>query len=410
MSKISNKGIQEIKKILDDATSDPTTGVPGLFVSITNNKGDDLITYTSGYTGADATEKLSKDSIFWLASCTKLITTIAVLQLVEKGQLSLDDADQLDSILPELDSIQIATLNDDGNISLKPKKNRITLRMLLSHTAGFGYSFFNKTLKRWSELYGNFDFEINSDHYPVLFEPGTNWEYGVGIDWAGEALKRVTGQNLGDYFIENIFKPLGVKDASLTPNEELRKRIIHMNNRDNDTGKLTVGKQPLSKVIKGDYENFFHSGGAGLFSKPDEYVKILSTILNDGISPITGAQILKKETVESMFANQVPQFPNLGRKGIPDANPSLTNPIPDIYPQGDSPQGWGLSWFLTLEEGDTGRGKNTGFWCGLSNVFYWCDKEKGIAGMIASQILPFADANVLGSWFKVESATYANLE
>ncbi|ONH69337.1 Esterase EstB [Cyberlindnera fabianii] len=127
MSKISNKGIQEIKNILDDATSDPTTGVPGLFVSITNNKGDDLITYTSGYTGADATEKLSKDSIFWLASCTKLITTIAVLQLVEKGQLPLDDADQLDSILPELDSIQIATLNDDGNISLS------SLRRIGSH-------------------------------------------------------------------------------------------------------------------------------------------------------------------------------------------------------------------------------------------------------------------------------------
>lgn len=136
---------------------------------------------------------------------------------------------------------------------------------------------------------------------------------------------------------------------------------------------------------------------------------MLATLLNDGTSPITGAQLLKKATVDEMFRNQIPELGDFGRQGIPAAKPELTNAIPEIYPvPGDGPQGWGLTFMIT--GGATGRSSSTAFWAGLPNLWWWCDREKGIAGIVCTQILPFADMSVLGLWVKIESQVYAALE
>lgn len=119
--------------------------------------------------------------------------------------------------------------------------------------------------------------------------------------------------------------------------------------------------------------------------------EILSTLLNDGVSPTTSARILSEASIKEMFTNQIPQFPDFGRRGIPAAKPDLTNPIPDMYPQPtEQPQGWGLTFMMTIHPGAIGRGTNTAWWAGLANLYWWCDREKGIAGMCASQLLPFA--------------------
>lgn len=106
-----------------------------------------------------------------------------------------------------------------------------------------------------------------------------------------------------------------------------------------------------------------------------------------------------------MFENQIPKFPDFSRQGIPPAKPDLTNPIPDLYP--GKQQGWGLTFMLS--DGPTGRSDGTGHWAGLPNLFWWCDREKGVAGMICSQVLPFADAQVLGLWVNLESEAYKAL-
>lgn len=140
----------------------------------------------------------------------------------------------------------------------------------------------------------------------------------------------------------------------------------------------------------------------------DDLIGVLAVLLNDGTCPTTGTQLLKKATVDEMFTNQIPKFPDFGRNGIPAAKPDLTNAIPEIYPvPGNGPQGWGLTFMLT--GGATGRSSTTGFWAGLPNLWWWCDREKGVAGIVCTQILPFADAQVLGLWVRVESAVYAAL-
>jgi CubicO group peptidase (beta-lactamase class C family) len=128
-------------------------------------------------------------------------------------------------------------------------------------------------------------------------------------------------------------------------------------------------------------------------------------LLNHGTSPITGAQILKKETVDQMFTNQIPDFPEFGRQGIPASKPDLTNAIPDLYP--GTKQGWGLTFMLS--NGPTGRSDGTSHWAGLPNLFWWCDREMGVAGIIGTQCLPFADRQLLGLWVALESGVYQGL-
>ncbi len=233
--------------------------------------------------------------------------------------------------------------------------------------------------------------------------------------------------SLNDYFQKHIFQPLGITNISMFPNDDMKSRLAHMHARAPD-GTLREREHLLRRplIVDGDdIGRTYNSAGAGCFAQPSEYCskhshplanpppsptpyahprhtktnlnpaatapELLATLLNDGLSPTTNKRILQAQTVQQMFTNQIPQFPDFGRNPIPAVKPELTNPIPELYPQPpEQPQGWGLTFMLTLHPGATGRGKSTGWWAGLPNLFWWCDREGGVAGIIASQILPFA--------------------
>lgn len=134
------------------------------------------------------------------------------------------------------------------------------------------------------------------------------------------------------------------------------------------------------------------------------WTEILMALLNDGTSPTTNRQILRKETVDAMFQNQIPEFPNCGRNCFHAAKPDIVNAVADIYPNGGQPQGWGLTFMLT--GGLTGRSEATAWWGGLPNLYWWCDREKGIGGMFCTQILPFSDSQAFGLWADLETTVY----
>ncbi|KAK3623390.1 hypothetical protein LTR56_021662 [Elasticomyces elasticus] len=188
----------------------------------------------------------------------------------------------------------------------------------------------------------------------------------------------------------------------------MKAKLAYMNGRGPD-GILFPRDHLLHRSLvvtdQEDISRCSNSGGAGCFAKPQEYCQILAMLLNDGTSPTTGAQILKKETVDMMFENQISQFPDFAKQGIPPAKADLTNAIPDLYP--GQHQGWGLTFMLS--DGPTGRSGTTGHWAGLPNLYWWCDREQGVAGIICSQILPFADPQVLNLWVALESAAYKAL-
>ncbi|KAI1085164.1 beta-lactamase family protein [Whalleya microplaca] len=404
--------VAKLRGIVDASCTDEKTSIPGTTVVVVDKNGNNLFDHSAGKRGVASSEPMSSETIFWIASCTKMLAGLACMQLVEKGLLKLDDGEHLENLCPELKTIQV--LRPDR--TLEKKNKAITLRMLLTHTSGFGYTFFNERLRDWSfpagidEFSGRFkDIEI-----PLLFQPGEGWEYGVGVDWASIALERVSGLTLNDYLQKHVIQPLGLVNMSMIPSLEMRTKIAYMHAREKD-GTIRPRDHLLRAPLVVDHKNeaeiasLFHSGGAGMYAKPQEYAQVLAVLLNDGTCPRTGVQLLRKETVDEMFRNQIPNFPNFGRQGIPDAKPDLTNPLPDLYPvPGNPPQGWGLTFMLS-NGGATGRSKSTAFWAGLANCWWWCDREIGVAGMVCTQILPFADAQVLGLWAGVEAEVYKAL-
>ncbi|ORY17069.1 beta-lactamase/transpeptidase-like protein [Clohesyomyces aquaticus] len=399
---------KSLQQTIDKACADPKSDIPGTSVVVVDRDGNELFAYAGGKKGSSSSEPMTLDNIFWIASCTKMIAGIAVMQLVEQGKLNLDDGDQLEKLCPELKDVKV--LQDDGK--LVEKKRKITLRMLLNHTAGFGYTFFNPKLRDFSIAgFDEFSGSFKDMLQPLIRQPGDGWEYGINIDWAGIALERATGLSLNDYIQKNIFEPLGLENISMFPNESMKQRLACMHSRRPD-GSLNRRQHLLQKplVVEADeVKAVLNSGGAGCYGRPQDYCQVIATLLNDGKSARTGAQILNKSTVDEMFRNQIPDFPNFGRQGIPDARPDLTNPIPEIYPVPENPpQGWGLTFMLT-NGGITGRSKGAGFWAGLANCWWWCDREKGVGGMICTQILPFGDAKVLGMWFDIEAQVYKAL-
>jgi CubicO group peptidase (beta-lactamase class C family) len=183
--------------------------LPGAVALITDSK-DTRYTRAFGMADAVAGVPMREDTLFQIASMTKALTSVAVLQLVERGKLDLDAA--VGSILPELAEPQVLDGFDaDGAPILRAATTPVTLRHLLLHTSGCGYTFMDADLLRHAMATGKMAAGKRASlDLPLRFEPGTNWQYGVGIDWAGLAVEAVTGMTLGEWFEREITGPLGM--------------------------------------------------------------------------------------------------------------------------------------------------------------------------------------------------------
>ncbi|GAB1198514.1 hypothetical protein APSETT444_007837 [Aspergillus pseudonomiae] len=409
MSEVNPTNIEALKRRMQSVCSDSDKGLPGVSVAVVGRDGKQLFSHAAGKRGRDSAEPMAVDSVFWIASCTKMITGIACMQLVEQRKLSLDDADQIHRICPEFNDLRV--LQEDG--TLVERNKGITLRMLLTHTSGFGYTFYNEKLRDYGRPVGYDEFSGYAEDFnqPLVHQPGEAWEYSIGIDWAGVVLERVTGQSLNDYFHQHIFEPLGLKHISMIPTEEMKAKLAYLHQRTTD-GQLSVRDHLLRRAMtvksESDIKSYFNSGGAGCFSTAEDYSQILAVLLNNGTSPTTGKQLLKKETVDEMFRNQIENLPPLSEKHFPDAKADLSHSSIGIHPtvEGDR-QGWGLTFLLS--GGSTGRSIGTAQWSGIANLRWWCDREKGVAGFICSQVLPYGDKQLFQLSQAVETEVYKGL-
>lgn len=409
---LSDQGVQGVKSLLDAVTSEGPTGSPGLAFHAVDRTGKTLVEHQAGNLSIDSKQAIDENTLFWIASCTKLVTALALLQLVEQGKIGLDDAEAIRKYAPEISKKQVYA---DG-VNGADQQNPVTLRMLLSHTAGFGYSFFDPRVQTPRGLEGQTGDVNDILEARLVNQPGSMWEYGTNLDWAGIVLERITGQRLGDYFAEHIFAPLDIdnKGATMFPPASVQSNLATIHQRDPNSGEIKERDHVYGAALASDstekQDAFFQSGGAGLFAKPKEYVKILAAILNEGTSPTTGKQILKPETVQLFWENQIPNQPDFARGGPPPVDLTLVNPTPEFYPQpGNPPQGWTYAGFLTIEAGPSGRGANTIWWMGLANCFWWIDRERGVAGLLAGQVLPNGDPKIIPAWFMCEKTIYDNL-
>ena len=209
----------DIAKTLKEAVA--AGDVPGVVAAAATDKG----VIFEGAAGV-----LAQDSVLWIASMTKAITGAAVMQLVERGKLSLD-APAAD-IVPEIADKQVlVSIGADGAVKTRPPKRPITLRHLLTHTSGMGYDTWDADIARYVAATGipkPASRQVLGT--PLLFDPGEHWEYSISIDWAGQMVEAIAGMRLDRYMKENIFEPLGMVDTGfkLTPVMRASKAAVHI--------------------------------------------------------------------------------------------------------------------------------------------------------------------------------------
>jgi methyl acetate hydrolase len=370
--------------------------VPGVVAMVTDRHRT-IYEGAAGKRRLDQAAEMTTDSVFAIFSTTKAITGTAILQLVEQGKLDLDAPAK--TYAPDIGKLQVIEGFDaKGEPRLRPPKRDVTTRMLMVHTAGFGYDFFSDTYNRLAQEKGQPSVITSSKASlmtPLLFDPGDKWEYGTNIDWCGQIVEAITGKRLGEVFRTRIFDPLGMNDTSFDLTDAMRSKLAGVHARGPD-GSLT----PMDFELPANPE--VHMGGHGLYATVGDYLRFIRMWLNDGAG--NNGRVLKPETVRMAAQN------HLGDKkvtALPGVIPSLSNDA-EFFP-GQS-KSWALTFMINDEQAPTGRPAGALGWAGLANLFYWIDRANGFGGFWATQILPFGDPASFVGYLNFETAFYDSLK
>jgi CubicO group peptidase (beta-lactamase class C family) len=359
----------------------------------------DGVTYqhAAGQRSLGAAPAMDQDTVFWIASMTKAIGSVAALQLVERGKLSLDG--DLAPLLPDLAGLEVFDgLNADGTPKLRPARGPVTLRQLLTHTSGFGYAWLNAEIAAWLSATGAPGpmSGLRSAHrQPLMFDPGQGWAYGIGIDWVGIAVEAASGQRLDAYLAEHVLGPLGMTDTAfrLSAEQAARTAGMHARGPDGAPAAIPFGLPDDPEVL---------AAGHGLYATAPDYGRFLRMLLNGG--ELDGARILSAESMAELCRVQT----GARRAGaLKSVDPTLSNDF-DVYPGMQT--GWGLATMITPQPSRDGRGAGSLAWGGLANCYYWADPAAGKAGLILSQLLPFGDRDTLALFAGLERGAYGVAE
>lgn len=335
---------------------------------------------------------MALDTVFHIASMTKAITGAAAMQLVEQGKIGLDQP--AGDIIKQLAEPKVLDGFDaSGQPRVRPARTTITLRNLLTHTAGYAYDVWDAELARFYKVTGlppARTGRLEALQAPLATDPGTRWEYGINIDWVGRIVEEVSGQNLHDYMRAHIFDPLGMPDSGfvITPQQNARRIPTHTRAADG-----TLTPQPIDPIRVPEFFN----GGGGLQSTARDYLTFVRAILNGG------GGILKPETVALMGQNHIGA---LNVQPMLSQNKDASCDV-DLFP--DMAVKWGLTFLINTKDVPGRRSAGSLAWAGLRNTYYWIDPKKQVGGVFMTQILPFADPTVLKYFAEFEQAVYASL-
>jgi len=339
---------------------------------------------------------MTRDTVFRVASMVKLMTSVAALQLVEQNRLSLD------APVPEIDPAVgspkvLEGFDAKGLPLLRPATRPITLRRLLTHTAGFTYRLWDAKAVQYAASINQLTpaQKILAARSPLMFDPGERWQYGTSIDWVGRIVEFVSGDPLDVYFRKHIFDPLGMKDTTfiISPRQQEREASVHRRKADG-----SLAAQPMEP--RSTKQTF--SGGGGIYSTGPDYLALIRTLLRGG--SLDGTRILRPETVALMGENQIGKI-DVGV--LKTTAPALSNDV-DLCP-GISLK-WGFGHMINMQPIAHGRSAGSLTWGGLFNTYYWIDPGKRVAAVFMTQVLPFADHRALHLYRQFEREIYALIE
>jgi methyl acetate hydrolase len=370
--------------------------VPGVVAMITDGAAN-IYEGAAGERLLGSGQPMTTDTVFALFSTTKAITGTAILQCAEEGKLDLDAPAK--TYVPDIGKLQVLEGFDAaGKPQLRAPKRDITTRMLMLHTAGLAYDFFNASYLRLAQEHGQASVITctkASLMTPLVFDPGDKWEYGSNLDWCGLIVESIRGQRLGEVMKERIFAPLGMEDIAFSLIPSMRARLAAIHQREAD-GSLT----PLPDLqLPPDPE--VHMGGHGLYGSIGEYMKFIRMWLNAGAGP--QGRVLKKETVEAAVRNGLQAHQAVVM--LPGIIPTLSNDA-EFFP--GLKKSWSYTFMVNDEDAPTGRPAGALGWAGLANTFYWIDRKNGFGGYWATQILPFGDPTSFLGYLDFETTAYAS--
>jgi len=393
----SGSGIRETAKMsmLDDVLEAGVArgAAPGA-VAVTVDASGETWLGAAGERQIGSGVEMTTDTVGAIFSMTKAITGAAAMQLVEQGRIDLD-APAGDTLADLANPQVLDGFDSEGQPITRPAKGDVTLRNLLTHTSGYVYDIWNADMAKWyeaTETPSLFSLMKVALRTPLAFDPGTRWQYGIGIDWAGLIIEEVSGMTLGEYFAEHLTGPLAMHDTTFAPSDEMVGRMSAMHARLPD-GSLQPMELPPPEAPE------FEMGGGGLVSTMSDYGRFMRMILNDG--ELDGVRVLKAETVQTMSQNHIG---DLRVSELLSAAPPYSNNA-ELFPGED--KSWGLTFQRHEEAGNTGRPAGTLTWAGLANSYFFIDRTNAIAGAYMSQILPFADEGSINLYYDFERAVYA---
>jgi CubicO group peptidase (beta-lactamase class C family) len=363
--------------------------IPGGLVVMAATK--DGVLYQGAFGKADVGRErpMTLDALFRIASMTKAVTCVAAMQLYEQGRFALDDP--AETYLPELASLSVFESFDGatGAYKVRPAANRVTIRQLFTHTAGFGYGFTSPIVHDFKPREGE-----KYTAGPLLFEPGAAWMYGTSNDWVGRLVEKLSGQNLEEYFRDHIFVPLNMPDTSYNIPEDKQSRLVTVHRRrDGQPGGAVTEQpnQPLRPVTT-------FNGGGGLNSTASDYLRFVRMLLNGGT--LDGARVLSPSTVALMSQNHIG---NVGVPAIKTAQPDVSM---DFTFVNDGKDKWGLGFLITTVGVPGKRSAGSLSWGGIDNTYFWVDQTRGVGGVVMMQFLPFADTKALAIYDTFERGVY----
>jgi methyl acetate hydrolase len=383
-----------IDELLEGAVG--SGALPGV-VAVAGDRDGTLYEGAFGRLSVAGEEPARTDTMLAIASMTKAIASVAALQLVEQGRLRLEQT--VASVLPAFGELQVLEGFDGETPRLRPAASQATVRQLLTHTSGLGYWFCNDDLLRYHELLDIPDpltcrraalYDV-----PLIVDPGVRWEYGTSIDWLGQVIEAVSGEDLAAYCERHVFAPLGMSDATFGPSDAQRARLMALHARSPDGG---LGLSPVQ--LPRDPE--FFSGGGGAYMTAGDYLRFMRALLRGG--ELDGERILRPETVEQAFSDHLAgaPLPAIMRSAVPE----LANDIPALPLR----QGWGLAFHLLFEDIPGVRRAGTGDWAGLFNCYYWIDRATGLTGALFTQLLPFFDAAAVQTQLGFAAAAFSGVD
>ncbi len=358
--------------------------IAGVVVLATDSKG---VVYSGAFGARDAAgTAMTADTIFRIASMTKPVTSVALMQLIEQGQLSLDDS--ADKYLPAFRNLKVFASFDSatGAYTLHAARRSPTVRELMTHTSGIAYNFVSPTVRDFKPREGE-----RYEAGPLLFEPGRRWLYGPSTLWVGKIVEAVSHQTLEDYFQEHIFRPLGMSDTSFIVPSDKQRRVatVRVREANGSLSERAQGNFPVPAEFRGD---------GGLFSTAADYMRFERMIGNEG--ELDGKRLLKADTVRTMEHNQI------GKMIVPTLKTAMPEVSNDVTIIDEGYDRWGLGFLISGRTFPGKRSAGSVSWAGIDNTYFWIDPNRGVAAVVLMQLLPFADPKALALSDAFERGVY----